>query len=227
MFQPPPEARIHVPWGPREVGLGLAIVIAAAAVLIVALSLAYKGAAPSWAVLGGTLVLDATLFGSAARLGPAGRIPIERLFGPVRLPSVKMWAWAGLALAASIGAGALYVTIASRFSDSLSPSPLPIEVPATGLRWLAFAIIVVIGPLSEEVFFRGFVFAGLLQRFGPPIAVIGSAALFAFAHLNVAVAGPAFLSGCIFAMVYRRSGSLWPLILAHTAQNAIAFSLAH
>jgi len=227
VFTPSPDARIDVPWGPREAAWGIVIVIAVVAIAIAVLSAAYRDkGAPIGAELAATLVLDAAMVVSAAILGTAGRVPFERIFGPLRLPTVKLWAWAVLALGTSMAVGQAYVVIVSMFTDSLSPTLLPIDLPTGGVRWLAFAIIVVVGPFSEEIFFRGFVFAGLLQRYSAPFAIVASAALFGAAHLDIAVAGPAFLSGCIFATVYRRSGSLWPLILAHTAQNAIAFAMA-
>jgi membrane protease YdiL (CAAX protease family) len=103
---------------------------------------------------------------------------------------------------------------------------LPLELPDSWVRYLAFLIIVLAGPASEEVFFRGFVFAGLVRRFGAPVAMVMSAVVFAAAHLDVGLLGPAFLAGIAFAYVYWRTGTLWAVILAHTAQNAIAFALS-
>jgi membrane protease YdiL (CAAX protease family) len=42
----------------------------------------------------------------------------------------------------------------------------------------------------------------------------------------VALLGPAFLAGIAFAYVYWRTGTLWAVIMAHTAQNAIAFAIS-
>src|SRR3972149_454587 len=39
---------------------------------------------------------------------------------------------------------------------------------------LAALAVVFVAPLSEEVFFRGFLFAGLLRPFGPAGALVGS-----------------------------------------------------
>ncbi|MDA1036196.1 MAG: CPBP family intramembrane metalloprotease, partial [Chloroflexi bacterium] len=106
------------------------------------------------------------------------------------------------------------------------PPPLPEDLAASDLRWLAFAVVVVMGPFAEETFFRGFLFAGLLSRFGTAGSVVISSTVFALAHVDVALFGPAFLSGSVFAVVYWRTGSIWPALLAHTAQNAIAFGLS-
>ena len=37
--------------------------------------------------------------------------------------------------------------------------------------------------------------------------------------------GPAFVSGFVFAWVYWRTGSLWPVVLAHVARNAVALGV--
>ena len=228
MLQPPAEARIDVPWGHRAVSVGLAVAAGVAITIVALLSLAYRGpGAPPWVVLVGTLVLEVALLGTALRaIAVTPGATRAMLFGPRRLATVPNFAWGALALAGSVAAGAVYIAIVSRISESLAPSPLPIDIPESGQRWLALFVIVLVGPFAEEVFFRGFIFAGLLRRLGPTLAVVTSSAVFAVAHLDLAVAGPAFLSGCVFALVYRRTGSLWPVVLAHTAQNAIAFALA-
>jgi membrane protease YdiL (CAAX protease family) len=131
-----------------------------------------------------------------------------------------------MALGGSFVGGAVYVTLMSSISQDLVPPPLPESVDGSELRWLTFIVVVLVGPFVEELFFRGFVFAGLLRRFGLPAAAVMSSFVFAAAHMDVAVAGPAFLAGSVYALVYWRTGTLWPVLLAHTAQNAIAFALS-
>jgi len=207
--------------------MGIAVVAAVTVATVGLLTLAYRDdGAPSGAVLAGTLALETAMLVVAVVLGPAGRAPTWLLFGLRRLGTPVQFFWGAVAFTGSIIAGAIYVAIATRISEDLTPSALPIDIPGGGLRLLAFAVIVLIGPFAEEVFFRGFVLAGLLRRLGTTRALLVSSALFAVAHLDLTVAGPAFLAGVVYAIVYRRTGSLWPLVLAHTAQNAIAFGLA-
>jgi membrane protease YdiL (CAAX protease family) len=85
-----------------------------------------------------------------------------------------------------------------------------------------FLAVAVVGPLAEEAFFRGFVFTGLARRWGPWLGAVASALPFAVLHGEVSLMVPAFASGLLFAWVFRRSGSLWPAVLAHAAQNALA-----
>jgi membrane protease YdiL (CAAX protease family) len=226
LVTPPLKARIDAPWDLGNIVGGLVAVAAIVAATVGALSLVFDEPTPLWAVLASTLPLDAVMLVTAARLGPGRLGALTSLLGPRRLAALPLYAWASVAFFASLAGGALYVTLVSNISRDLVPLPLPAALEGTELRWLMFIVVVLVGPFVEEVFFRGFVFAGLLRRFGLPAAVVLSSLVFALAHLDVAVAGPAFLSGSAFALVYWRTGTLQPLILAHTAQNAIAFALS-
>jgi membrane protease YdiL (CAAX protease family) len=90
-------------------------------------------------------------------------------------------------------------------------------------------LIVLAAPISEEVFFRGFVFGGLRKSL-PFVAAAGiSAAIFGAFHYT----GPHSLTvlpqlaalGLAQAWLYERSGSIYPTIAVHVANNALAFAL--
>jgi hypothetical protein len=93
--------------------------------------------------------------------------------------------------------------------------------------WLLMLAGVIVAPLVEELFFRGFVFAGLRLRYGWPKAAAISSALFALLHLQPLAILPIFLLGFIFAFLYQRSRSLWPAILMHVLMNALALGSAY
>ena len=223
---PPFDARVNVSWGPSDVALGVATVLGTFALALAGVSLFFDEPTPVGVVLGSTLVLDASMVATAARLGPGRFFGLVLLLGPRRLSMVPQYGWAAAALFVSLFLGGVYVTLASLLSDNLVSPLLPEELLQGKLRWLTFVVVVLIGPFVEEVFFRGFIFAGLLRRFGLPVALLASSMVFGIAHLDMATMGPAFFSGVAFALVYWRSGSLGPVILAHTAQNAIAFALS-
>ncbi|MFP3895302.1 MAG: CPBP family intramembrane glutamic endopeptidase [Anaerolineales bacterium] len=94
-----------------------------------------------------------------------------------------------------------------------------------GIQGLALALFLggVIAPLTEEIFFRGFVYAGLRSRWGTVWGMVVSSLLFALIHLSPSVILPIFLMGMVLAFVYTYSGSLWPTIFLHGAINAMAF----
>lgn len=79
--------------------------------------------------------------------------------------------------------------------------------------------LAVIGPLGEEFLFRGVVQTALL-RYGTMISVLGSALVFALAHGINVVTPVALAFGVLSAELYRRSGSIWPAVVAHVTHNA-------
>jgi membrane protease YdiL (CAAX protease family) len=92
--------------------------------------------------------------------------------------------------------------------------------------WLLLAGIVV-APVVEEVFFRGFVFAGLAKRYGWRVGAVGSSFLFALIHFQPLAILPIFVLGLIFAYLYYRSRSIWPAVLMHVATNALGLGAAY
>jgi membrane protease YdiL (CAAX protease family) len=93
--------------------------------------------------------------------------------------------------------------------------------------WWLLAGGVIVAPVAEEVFFRGFVFAGLRQRYGWKKATLISSALFAVIHVTPTAMIPIFILGFIFAYLYHHSNSIWPAILMHVSTNALALGLAY
>ena len=85
--------------------------------------------------------------------------------------------------------------------------------------------IVFMAPIAEEVFFRGFIFAGLRRYLNLPIAGSISGALFALAHGDPGLIAPFAGVGLVLAFVYERSGSLWTPIGVHFMFNSVSFLL--
>lgn len=93
---------------------------------------------------------------------------------------------------------------------------------------LAGFLIMIVAPLSEELFFRGFMYAGLRRAMPIWPAAIVSGLIFGSLHLgggNIGVAIQLSVFGVILAYLYERTGSLWAPILAHGLNNTIAFVL--
>ncbi len=92
-----------------------------------------------------------------------------------------------------------------------------------------FFVGVVMAPLMEETFFRGFLFKGFRQKYGWKAGLIVSSFIFGLSHLQLAALFPTFLLGCVLAYVYHRTNSLFPGMILHFIINAwglcAAFSL--
>ena len=102
-----------------------------------------------------------------------------------------------------------------RFFDSLE-SPI----------WFFF-VGVVLAPIVEEIFFRGFVFQGFRQRYGWVSAMLVSSAVFAAAHLDLVAFLPTFILGCLLAYMFQRSNSIWPGVILHFLVNAFGLCAAY
>jgi membrane protease YdiL (CAAX protease family) len=93
----------------------------------------------------------------------------------------------------------------------------------------AFFLIVVAAPVSEEIFFRGFMFAGVRSHGSFVVAALVSAGVWGLFHYTGEDSWPVVLQlsafGVILAWVYERTGSIRPCIALHMLNNAIAFAV--
>jgi membrane protease YdiL (CAAX protease family) len=83
-----------------------------------------------------------------------------------------------------------------------------------------------VGPLVEELLFRGGIFRGLRRLHGAASTVIGISFFFALAHREPRNLLPDFLGGLAMGYVRLSSGSLWPAIVLHAAFNTASVMLA-
>jgi membrane protease YdiL (CAAX protease family) len=85
--------------------------------------------------------------------------------------------------------------------------------------------VAALGPAMEEVFFRGFAYAGLRRRIGAFAGACVSSAAFAALHMHWIAFTPIFLLGLFLAYLYEISGSLVPSITAHALHNVLMVAL--
>jgi membrane protease YdiL (CAAX protease family) len=90
---------------------------------------------------------------------------------------------------------------------------------------LLFIMIVVMAPLVEELFFRGFLLPSLLDRMGPLAAIALSSVWFAVSHLQP-IQFPGLLAvGLALGYVRLRTGQLFPAIVMHMTFNAVTYGV--
>lgn len=92
--------------------------------------------------------------------------------------------------------------------------------------WGGILAIAIVGPVLEELLFRGAITKALLQQYPPTKAILISALLFGVFHINPAQILPAFLIGILLAWTYYKTGSLIPCILMHILNNSLAVYLS-
>jgi membrane protease YdiL (CAAX protease family) len=94
--------------------------------------------------------------------------------------------------------------------------------PTTGGIILFAIVAVVMAPLFEELYFRGFLFKGFSNSWGWGWGAVASAAIFSLAHMQLTLFVPLFALGFGLAWVYRHTGSLWTSITLHAIFNGVS-----
>ena len=222
-----------VPWRTRQVVLGIAVVgvlsVPAAAIAISVGKLAgqYEEAMSTWL---GVHLLGLVVIGAVWYLGLR---TFNAPWGVARAETGSSPKLQGCAF----GCGqhwqpasprpVVYVMIVDLIDvDILSPPEISADIVFPGpAAVFTFQALAVVTPVVEEVFFRGFVFAGLAPRLGVVQAMVVSSVVFSVFHLDVGVFIPIFVTGLLLAWLYHRTGSLWPGVLAHGGQNALALAV--
>lgn len=137
-----------------------------------------------------------------------------------------------------VGEGLLVAAVAGFFGNTLSECLLYIvagfdtgfaesvlkgwawQPPPTSWKLERFLGVVAIGPIVEELVFRGLVLRRLAARWGNTAAIIVSSAVFGGLHFDQAVG--ATIAGVAMALLYVRSQTLAVPIAAHMANNFAA-----
>ncbi|WP_376795769.1 type II CAAX prenyl endopeptidase Rce1 family protein [Thermogemmatispora sp.] len=131
-----------------------------------------------------------------------------------------------------VGFLALLYVVNSLYSALLEGLKLPLQTndqvilessrlaPLTTTVLLVLAVIV--APVCEEIFFRGFVFPGLRRGLAPGWAVVVSALVFALAHADLGSLPVLIVIGLLLAVLRWWSGSLYPGLLLHVLNNGIS-----
>lgn len=97
---------------------------------------------------------------------------------------------------------------------------------ALGLRYeyiIAFLTLVVIGPIAEEMFFRGYLYGKLRKHVPIYVAMLAVAVLFAAAHGQWNVAIDTFVLSLVLTGLRELTGSIWAGILVHMLKNSVAY----
>ena len=99
-------------------------------------------------------------------------------------------------------------------------------------RWPSLEAVLMVGyaigvaPLVEEVLFRGFLLPPLVARFGSRGGIALTAILFGMMHISDPQAVPPLIVlGAVLGWLRLRSGSLWPALVLHVGNNAMALLL--
>ncbi len=166
----------------------------------------------------GGLVVYAVLFTIAWATAQLGYGNAPEALGLRRFPLRYVWIALGLMFAALIVSAALEPVFHAGEEQGLAPDEWISD------RWPAFvfnaAVVVLVAPFVEEIFYRG-LGVRVLGFLGGFVSIVGTALVFALAH-GIFAAVPAL---GIFALALGwlrwRTESVWPGVIAHAAYNLL------
>lgn len=132
--------------------------------------------------------------------------------------------WALLALLAFLVLQAIYAVLANPSPDDL-PQSLGAD-KSTALAIVTGIFVIGVAPPVEEFFFRGFLYQSLRNRMGVWGGAAVSGLIFGAIHFKPEFLVPLAMLGFILALLFEKSGSLWPCILLHSVYNGLAYTAA-
>lgn len=98
-------------------------------------------------------------------------------------------------------------------------------VDSYGELFLAVIMGVILAPIGEEIYFRGFLYPALRSRFGVTKGIIFTALFFSSMHFDLYRLIPIAAGGIGLTYLYEKSGNIWTNIIAHGVWNAIMIAL--
>ncbi|QZT37104.1 CPBP family intramembrane metalloprotease [Halosquirtibacter xylanolyticus] len=90
-------------------------------------------------------------------------------------------------------------------------------------QWVGIAKVVLIGPIIEELIFRGIIMNGFLRNYSKTKAILISALLFGFFHMNPWQFIPATILGVLVGILRAQTGSIWAAIAGHSIHNGLVY----
>lgn len=136
------------------------------------------------------------------------------------------WWWYRRAIFIAVGClflvGAINAVMQLVFDELPTNPQFQIVAPA-GFSWFSAVGITLVAstlvPFGEEVVFRGVLFRWMRDRWGVAIGAVASALCFSVLHGIPWLIPPIAVLGVILALVYEKSGSIWPPVVVHGIYN--------
>jgi membrane protease YdiL (CAAX protease family) len=220
-----------VPWTPRTTfwwvlgGLLLAIIVPSLLVAPFDPDLESDGALlAAQGMFDGLLLFVALGVASDWKFKPLGRALILLGLRPFRLNAI--WIMLGTLVAYYLAAG-LFASLVLEPEQEDIGGELGVGNPSIAIAIAAVVMIALLAPIAEELFFRGFLFAGVRSRWSLWPAAIASGLIFGLVHAptGITTVVPLAALGIALCWLYDRTGSLWPCVIAHMINNGLALAV--
>ena len=99
------------------------------------------------------------------------------------------------------------------------------ETVAASNRLALLLAVLLVGPVFEELFFRGWMLPIWVLRFGPVTGIVVTSIFFSLLHIAGWKMLIAFPIGLLLGWIALRGRSVWPAIAGHVAANSGPFAL--
>lgn len=218
----------YATWDLRRTVLGLVIGLLVGGLFAPLLVLPFDPHLKSTAgLLVAQALLEVTLVCVAIGVAAGGdrQIQLDRDLPLLGLRRVRAAAfgWMALGLVA-------YYTLAIAYANLLTQPSQKDIARNLGLDaglWAAIPVallIAIAAPIAEEIFFRGMLFGGLRRRLSTIPSALISALVFGGLHATSGISAVPVLIifGFVLALLYERTGSLLPGMVAHALNNSLA-----
>jgi hypothetical protein len=176
-----------------------------------------------------TLVQNTILCATAVFFAARVLRPRPWHFGLRRAPFWPSVGWAAAGVGGYLAFVILYAALVTPEGDQSVTEDLGADESTLALVAAGFVIIVV-APIAEEFFFRGFFYRALRSRLGIMAAAAIDGVVFGLIHYTgsdtlelLPILGGL---GFMFCLVYERTGTLYTVIGLHALNNTVAYAAA-
>lgn len=149
----------------------------------------------------------------------------------LRSQPIDMTTGVVVALAVVLVHGIVIRLIAETVIGGLGPRSgfvTPPFVQSDALVLLTLVLTAMIGPLAEELFFRGLVQPAIASRFGPVVAIIGQALVAGAVHANpglgehtLSVVAASAAAALVYGIARQATGRLGPGLVGHSLYEVL------
>jgi membrane protease YdiL (CAAX protease family) len=203
------------------IGVGIVAVIVASGIVAIPFALAGAGVDSGGFIIVGTIVQDLMMIAAAYFVTADLGRPTARTFG-LRPFKSSAFGWIFAALVAYLVLTSIYTVLVDPPSEQL-PSGLEDADQNVLLAVATGILLIVVAPLAEEVFFRGFLYQAFRNSFGVLPGALLSALIFGAIHLEFFKLVQLAILGVILALLFEKTRSLWSPITLHAVNNTLAY----
>jgi membrane protease YdiL (CAAX protease family) len=131
-------------------------------------------------------------------------------------------AYYGALIALVVGVAIVAVATGTSMDSGAKDSVRHADNAIAGGFWIHIAVSVIIGPIIEEILFRGVLFPALSQKYKPFPSILITALIFAAAHIDPTRIILILPLGAYLGYMRYKLGGIYPGILLHMSWNLLA-----